>query len=87
MFLWKRFGFKDSKEYKISNKDKKYPVVLLVLELYTNALNGIEGIFDEGKVYEVDKNELEEFEKGFIKKDKRHSKTQDRFNELLDKYL
>ena len=84
---YKRFGFKVSKEYKISNKDKKYPVALLVLELYTNALKGIEGIFEEGKIYEVDKNELEEFGKGFNKKDKGYSKTQDRFNELLDKYL
>ena len=84
---YKRFGFKVSKEYRISNKDKKYPVALLVLELYTNALKGIEGIFDEGKIYEVDENELEEFEKGFNKKDKGYSKTQDRFNELLDKYL
>jgi predicted N-acetyltransferase YhbS len=54
---YKRFGFKESKEYKITNKDKQYPAALLVLELYPNALNGIEGIFDEGKAYEIDKNE------------------------------
>ena len=84
---YKRFGFKESKHYKITNKDKKYSVALLVLELYPNALNGTEGIFDEGKVYEVDKNELEEFDKMFPKKEKGYSKTQDRFNELLDKYI
>ena len=84
---YKRFGFKESIQFKITNKDKKYPVALLVLELYPNALNGIEGIFDEGKVYEVDKNELEEFDKEFPKKEKGHSKTQERFNELLDKYI
>ncbi|MDR2942965.1 MAG: hypothetical protein LBV17_10280 [Treponema sp.] len=54
---YKRFGFKESKEYRITNKDKKFPAALLVLELYPNALNGIEGIFDEGKEYEVDKKE------------------------------
>jgi len=59
----------------------------LVLELYPNGLNGIEGIFDEGKAYEVDKNELEDFEKNFCKKEKGYSKTQDRFNELLGKYI
>jgi len=84
---YKRFGFKESKQYKITNKDKKYPAALLVLELYPNALNGIEGIFDEGKAYEVDSNEMEKFDKKFIKKEKGYSKTQDRFNEISGKYL
>ena len=84
---YKRFGFKVSKDYNITNGDKKYPVALLVLELFTNALNGIEGIFDEGKIYEVNRKELKDFDKKFIKKEKGYSKTQDRFNELLDKYL
>jgi predicted N-acetyltransferase YhbS len=84
---YKRFGFKESKQYKITNKDNKYPAALLVLELYPNSLNGIEGIFDEGKAYEIDKNELEDFDKNFDKKEKGYSKTQDRFNELLGKYI
>ena len=85
---YKRFGFRESKEYKITNKEKKYSVALLVLELYPDALNGIEGIFDEGDVYNVNKDELEEFDKNFKIKEKGYSKTQDRFNELLemDKY-
>jgi len=84
---YKRFGFKESKQYKITNKDKKYPAALLVLELYPNALNRIEGIFDEGKAYEVDSNEMEEFDKKFIKKEKGYSKTQDRFNKISGKYI
>jgi predicted N-acetyltransferase YhbS len=84
---YKRFGFKESKEYNITNKDKKYPAVLLVLELYPNALNGIKGIFDEGKPYEINEKELEEYEKGFNKKEKGFAETQDRFNELVNKYL
>jgi predicted N-acetyltransferase YhbS len=84
---YKRFGFKESKEYKITNKDKKFPVALLVLELYPNALNGTEGIFDEGEVYEIDKNEAEEFDKKFIAKEKEYSKSQERFKELSNKYL
>jgi predicted N-acetyltransferase YhbS len=84
---YKKFGFKESKEYKITNKERKYSVALLVLELYPNALNGIEGIFDEGKIYEVNKNKLEVFDKQFPKKEKGYSKTQERFNELLDKYV
>ncbi len=84
---YKRFGFKESKEYKITNKDKKFPAALLVLELYPNALNGIEGVFDEGKAYEIDKNEAEEFDKNFIAKEKGYSKSQERFKELSNKYL
>jgi predicted N-acetyltransferase YhbS len=84
---YKRFGFKESKEYKITNKDKIFPAALLVLELYPNALNGIEGIFDEGKAYEINKDEAEEFDKKFIAKEKGYSKSQERFKELSNKYL
>ena len=84
---YKRFGFRVSKDYKITNKDKKYPAALLVLELYPNALKGIEGIFDVGEVYEIDESELEIFEKQFKEKEKGYSKTQDRFKELVDKYI
>jgi predicted N-acetyltransferase YhbS len=84
---YKRFGFKISKEYKIADKNKKFPEALLALELYPNALNGIEGIFDEGKVYEIDKNEAEEFDKKFIAKEKGYSKSQERFKEVANKYL
>ena len=84
---YKRFGVYESKKYKITNKDKKFPAALLVLELYPNALNGIEGIFDEGKIYEIDKNEAEEFDKKFVAKEKGYLKTQERFKELSNKYL
>jgi predicted N-acetyltransferase YhbS len=84
---YKRFGFKVSKEYKITDKNKKFPEALLALELYPNALNGIEGIFDEGKVYEMDKNEAEEFDRKFIAKEKGYSKSQERFKEVANKYL
>jgi predicted N-acetyltransferase YhbS len=84
---YKKFGFKASKEYDITNKGKKYPAALLVLELYPNALNGIKGIFDEWAVYEIDEKELEEFEKRFIKKEKIVTKTQERFLEIANKYL
>jgi predicted N-acetyltransferase YhbS len=84
---YKRFGFKESKEYNITNKDKKYPAALLVLELYPNALHGIEGIFDEGTAYEIDETELDEFEKGFHKKEKGFAKSQERFMEIANKFI
>jgi len=83
---YKRFGFKESKAYKITNKDKKYPAALLVLELYPHALDGIEGIFDEGTAYAIDENEAEAFDKKFIAKEKGYLPSQERFKELSTKY-
>ncbi|RBQ23333.1 hypothetical protein ALNOE001_08920 [Candidatus Methanobinarius endosymbioticus] len=54
----------------------------MVLDLYFNALNGISGVYDEGNIYDVDKEELNKFEKGFIEKEKKLTKTQERFLEL-----
>ena len=84
---YKRFGFRVSKEYNITNMAGKYPAAMLVLELFTNALKGINGKFDEGEIYEIDEKELEEFEKGFAEKEKQKIKIQERFNELSTKYL
>jgi predicted N-acetyltransferase YhbS len=84
---YKRFGFKDSKAYGIKNKEGKYPAALLVLELFPNALNGIDGIFDEGSAYQLDENEVKEFDKQFTPKEKGYCKAQDRFNELVTMFL
>ncbi|WP_195209747.1 MULTISPECIES: N-acetyltransferase [Bacteroides] len=84
---YKRFGFKLSKEYKITNQDKKYPAAMQVWELYPNALKGIEGTYDEGGIYETDPAELLEFEKGFPVKEKKHTKTQERFLEMVSKFI
>jgi predicted N-acetyltransferase YhbS len=83
---YERFGFKVSKEYNITDKEGKYPAALLVLELYPHALKGIIGIYDYGNIYEVNEEELEEYEKKFIKKEKQITKEQDRFKELSHKY-
>jgi predicted N-acetyltransferase YhbS len=84
---YKRFGFKESKHFKITNKDNKYPASLLVLELFSGSLNGIEGIFDEGEIYQINSECSEAFDKEFPVKEKGYSKTQERFKELLDKYV
>ena len=60
---------------------------MLALELYPNALTGMEGIFDEGKIYEVNEEELKEFEKTFIEKEKKVTKTQERFLEMVNKFI
>ncbi len=84
---YKRVGFKVSKKYNITNKDGKYPAALLVLELYPNALQGVEGVYDEGDIYDVSDEELVEFEKGFPEKEKKFTKTQERFLEMVNKFL
>ena len=82
-----RFGFKESKKYNITNKDKIFPAALLVLELYPGALNGVEGIFAEGKAYEINEQEAEEFDKEFAEKEKTVTKSQERFLEMTRKFL
>ena len=84
---YKKFGFIASKNFNITNKEGKYPAALLVLELYENALNGIFGTFDEGRVYEIDNDEAGEFDKSFPMKEKGYKETQDRFKEISGKYF
>jgi predicted N-acetyltransferase YhbS len=67
---YERFGFTNSKKYGITDKEGNYNDALMVLELYPEALKNINGIFFEGDVYKVDKNELEIFEKKFPYKEK-----------------
>jgi predicted N-acetyltransferase YhbS len=84
---YRRFGFKVSKEYGVSNDGGNFPAALLTLELYAGALEGINGMFEEAPVFEVIERELEEFERGFPKKEKGYSKSQERFRELSSSFL
>jgi predicted N-acetyltransferase YhbS len=67
---YERFGFRNSKEFKITDMKGNYNEALLALELYPKALENINGKFYEGEAYKVDKNELEIFEKNFPYKEK-----------------
>ena len=67
---YERFGFRNCSEYRITDMEGKYNHALLVLELYSGALENISGKFFEGEIYKVDKNELEIFEKDFLFKEK-----------------
>lgn len=84
---YQRFGFKESKEYNITNGDHRFPAAMLVLELYPGALKGIEGVYDEGNIYEMDRAEIEEFDKTFPTKEKVFTRTQERFLEMVNKFL
>ena len=67
---YKRFGFKNSKEYKITDKEGNYNDALMALELQPKSLENINGKFFEGEAYKIDKNELEIFDKNFPYKEK-----------------
>ena len=84
---YNRFGFKQSKEYGITNRDGKYPAALLVLELYPNALAEVAGVFEEGAIYEIHEKELDEFEKGFDQKEKGFLQSQEQFVAIANRYL
>jgi predicted N-acetyltransferase YhbS len=67
---YERFGFKNSKEYKITDMEGNYNNALMALELYPKSLENINGKFFEGEAYKIDKKELEIFEKNFPYKEK-----------------
>ncbi|MDE6750502.1 MAG: N-acetyltransferase [Lachnospiraceae bacterium] len=60
-----RFGFKRASRYGIVSADGSSFDALMAMELYDGALDGITGRFIEDEVYEVDPEEMAEFEKGF----------------------
>jgi predicted N-acetyltransferase YhbS len=67
---YEKFGFKNTKEYGITDMEGNYSDALMVLELFPNSLKNIKGKFFEGKIYKINKEELEAFEKIFPYKEK-----------------
>ncbi len=64
-----RFGFRRAGRYGIVSSGGESLDALMAMELYDGALNGIAGRYIEDKVYEVDTEEMAEFEKGFPHKE------------------
>jgi hypothetical protein len=67
---YEKFGFKNTKEYRITDMEGNYNDALMVLELFPNTLENINGKFFEGKIYQIKKEELEVFERSFPYKEK-----------------
>lgn len=67
---YQRFGFKNAKEYGISTKDGQNFDPFMALELRENGLANIQGRFFDDEAFEIDEDELEEFEKRFPAKKK-----------------
>jgi predicted N-acetyltransferase YhbS len=67
---YEKFGFKNTKEYEITDMEGNYNDALMVLELFPSALENINGKFFEGEAYKINKEELKAYEKGFPYKEK-----------------
>jgi len=69
-----RFGFRNTKEYKITTKDNQNFEPFMALELYKGSLGNIKGKFFEAEAFTVEEYELIEYEKKFPKKEKGKAK-------------
>lgn len=74
--LYHRFGFVNAEKYQIQTSDGSNFDPFMVLELYEWVLDWISGRFHEDKVFEVNKEELELFEKWFPYREKHITDTQ-----------
>jgi predicted N-acetyltransferase YhbS len=71
-----RFGFENAGEYQITTSAGYNFDAFMALEMNRNSLTGIKGKFYEDKVFEIENEELEAFEKGFPYKEKHVTDTQ-----------
>ena len=79
---YRRFGFVQAKRYDVRTSDDMYIPALQVMELSDGYIES--GRFVENKVYEIDTDASSEFDKGFIKKEKRNDlPSQQRFRYLV----
>lgn len=69
-----RFGFVNAQKYGITTKDGKNFEPFMALELYPNALQTVTGKFYEDNAFEVNQEQLVEFEKLFPHKEKGEAK-------------
>jgi predicted N-acetyltransferase YhbS len=71
-----RFGFVSAKEYNIQTSWGDVLDAFMALEFYDGSLGGISGKFNEDKVFKIENEELEDFEKQFPYKEKHVTDTQ-----------
>jgi predicted N-acetyltransferase YhbS len=71
-----RFGFRNAKEYDITTKDCQNFEPFMALELQNNGFDNIKGRFFEDNAFDIDPDDLIEFEKKFTYKEKLVTSTQ-----------
>ncbi|AFH47833.1 Putative acetyltransferase [Ignavibacterium album JCM 16511] len=71
-----RFGFRNAKEFEITTKDFQNFEPFMALELFEKAFIDVRGRFIEDESFNVNEDELNEFEKQFPYKEKQITDTQ-----------
>lgn len=82
-----KHGFKNGKDFGVSDTEGRFPLGLLVLELLSGAFGDDKWIFKESDVYQIDPIEFEKFEQSFLPKEKKYCYSQDLFHILIRSYL
>jgi predicted N-acetyltransferase YhbS len=67
---YRRFGFRNAKEFEITTKDFQNFEPFMALEIQENGLADVKGRFFEDEAFTIKENELIEFEKKFPFKEK-----------------
>ena len=65
-----RFGFRNAEEYRIQTSDGTNFDAFMVLDLSDNGLTNMSGRFFEDAAFQIDKKDLDEYEKRFPYKEK-----------------
>lgn len=82
-----KHGFKNCKDFNISDAEGKYPYGLLVLEMDEGALSGGPWKAHMSDVYDLNSEAVEAFDKHFEPKKKAYHHTQDEFSMAVRAYL
>lgn len=73
---YSRFGFNNAQQFMIQTSSGENFDAFMALELQEGALNGVSGKFYEDKVFQIEEEELEAFEKRFPYREKHTTETQ-----------
>ena len=82
-----QFGFRCAERYNIAMEDGKYAAALMVLPLQDEDIfDRFKGRFIQSSAFSIDEKELEKFDQGFPKKEKKITESQKMF-ELLSSLI
>lgn len=82
-YHYEHYGFTGTKKYGISMPDGNYYTGIMALPLYEGALDGVLGSVYMSEVYEIDENNLDEFDKDFPLKEKQEQESQKEFENAV----
>jgi len=82
-----KHGFKNGKDYNISNPQGRYPLGLLVLELEKGVFEGRTWKYYYSSAYEIDAKEAEKYDALFPPKKKEWKPSQEEFSIAIRAYL